>query len=206
MKKTSILFISFIISIIFIGCTKTPYKAEEPLKGASLVYVYVVTGNNINDTDRIPYYEVEIDGHLMEDKVYPQEFLKYNLKTNKVEISAIRSQLEKQTLNLNLIQGKTYYLRVTSYDEGFGKFDFELVPDIQALKEIKNTRYAIPEEGKPLDILITKEKLEKEEEKKQPVVSKSKTEKIRDAHKLKEDGIITQQEFEKLKAEIINAD
>jgi hypothetical protein len=33
----------------------------------------------------------------------------------------------------------------------------------------------------------------------------SKLEKIKEAHNLKKDGIITQQEFEKLKAEIINA-
>lgn len=206
MKKTSIFLVTLLISMILTGCTKTPFKKEEPLKGSALVYVYVMAGNSINDTDKVSYYEVEINGHLMEDKIYPEEFLKYNLSSNQVEISVLRNQIEKKSIQLNITKGKTYYLRAMSQDDGFGKFEFELIPNVQALKEIKQTRYAIPEEGKPLDILVTKEKVEEEAKKEQLTASKSKTEKIKEAHDLKKDGIITQQEFEKLKAEIINAD
>lgn len=205
MKKISIYLLLLIMSLVFVGCTKTPFVEEKPLDGASLVYVYVMPDNSINDTDRVSYFEVEIDGHLMEDKIYPQEYLKYNLKASSVDVSIFRNQIEKKSLKLSLTKGETYYLKVTSVDNSFGKFDFELVPKVQALKEIKLTRYAVPKEGKPLDILITKEKIEKEQQAKQINVSKTKAEKIKEAHQLKEEGIITQQEFEKLKAEIINA-
>jgi hypothetical protein len=204
MIKSIIFSILTVISLFFLACAKTPFKKEDPLENTALVYLYVVAGSGINDMDRIPYYEVQINGKNTEGKVYPQEYLKYNLAADSVEISVARDVIEKKSIKLSLTRGEIYYLRVKSYSDGFAKYDFEVVAEKEALKEIKDTKYAIYENAEDLDILVKEESVK--DKQKPAQVNKSKVEKIKDAYKLKEDGIITLEEFEKLKAEIINAD
>jgi len=206
MKKNIIFSIFISISLLFVACSKTPFKKEEPLKGAALVYIYVTPGNSINEIDRIPYYEVRINGKNTEGKIYPHEFLKYNLDADSVEISVARDVLEKKSLTINLTRGETYYLRVKSYADGFAKFDFELVPSEKALQEIKDTKYAVYENAETLGILVKEDVKKENKEVKENSAEKSKTDKIKEAFELKKEGIITEDEFKKLKAEILDAD
>ena len=205
MKKTINTLLILALTLLFVSCTKTPFKEEKPLANSELVYVYVLDSGNENDAFKIPYYEIKINSKPVEGKIYPYEFLKYNLDSESVTIEAVRNQIEKKALKVDLTKGKAHYLKITSHGSGFANFDFEVVSKEKALQEIKSTKYAIPEEGEVLDILVTKEKLEKQQQSKQVNVSQTKAQKIKDAHALKQDGIITDQEFEKLKAEIINA-
>jgi len=200
MKKTLNLFIILITSIFIISCSKTPFKEEEPLDGTALVYVYVMPDEGINDTNRIPYYEVEINNRYTEGKLYPYEFLKYSLDADKVKISVVRNQIEKQTLNLDIKRGNRYFLKVMSYSDDLLRYKFELVPEKQALKEIIETKYAKYEENNTPSILV-----DEKDKPKTVVVTKSKTQKIKEAYELKKDGIITDEEFQNLKAEILDA-
>jgi hypothetical protein len=208
MKKIINSLLILAISLLFVSCTKTPFKEETPLTNSALVYVYVVEGEIDNDAFKIPYYEVKINEKFVEGKIYPHEFLKYNLDADSVTIEVVRNDIEKKGVKLDLKRGESHFLRVKNNGSGFAKFDFEVVPRSQALSEIKETKYAKYEDAGVLDILITKDDVKKGEAKASHPSGevKSKTQKIKEAHALKEDGIITDQEFQKLKAEILDAD
>lgn len=197
MKKTSFYLTMIIFTTLFIGCSKTPFKEQEPLNNSALVYIYVMPDNGINDTNRIPFYEVELNGIYTDGKMYPYEYLKFNIAKKDVEISVKRNKIEKKNLKLSLIHGKTYYLRVQSFSDTFNSYKYELVESKEALKEIINTKYALYDvkDSEP-DILV------KEVEKVTPI---SKTDELRKAHQLKVDGLINEAEYQKLKAEILDA-
>jgi hypothetical protein len=203
MKKSIILALLISTSLFFTACTKTPFKKEQPLKGTALVYVYVMADNGINDTDRIPYYEVKINKKSTDGKIYPQEHLKYNLDADNVTISVVRNDVEKRTIDLNLKRGEIYYLRVVGFSDRFLGYNYEQIEPEIALQEIKDTVYAIREDSEALDILVTKESEAKASH--QTESKKSKTQQIKDAHQLKQDGIINEAEFLKLKTEILDA-
>lgn len=202
MKKAFSSLVILFTSLLIISCSKTPFKIESPATNSALVYIYVMSDSSINDTDRIPYYEIKINGKNMEGKIYPYEYLKYNLNADHVRISVARNDIEKKDINLKLERGNRYYLRIISYSDEFGKYKFEQVLEYEALKEIKDTKYAKYEDSNMLDILVDDKKDTKTISTQK---NSSKIQKIKDAHKLKEDGIITDQEFQKLKAEILDA-
>ena len=206
MKKNIILAILISISLFFTACSKTPFKKEEPLKGTALVYVYVMADNGINDTDRIPYYEVKINKKSTDGKIYPQEHLKYNLDADNVTISVVRNDVEKRTIDLNLKRGEIYYLRVVGFSDRFLGYNYEQIEPEIALQEIKDTAYAIREESEVLDILVTKDsETTKVKASHLGKSQKSKTQQIKDAYQLKQAGVINEAEFLKLKTEILDA-
>lgn len=197
MKKTSFYLTMIIFSILFNGCSKTPFKEQEPLENSALVYIYVMPDDGINDTNRIPFYEVELNGIYTDGKMYPYEYLKFNIAKKDIEVSVKRNKIEKKSLKLSLAHRKTYFLKVQSFSDTFNGYRYELVEPKEALKEIVDTKYALYNvKDEEQDILV------KEVENITPI---SKTDELRKAHQLKVDGLINEAEYQKLKAEILDA-
>ncbi|MCW8838922.1 MAG: hypothetical protein OQK11_09505, partial [Thiovulaceae bacterium] len=79
-----------------------------------------------------------------------------------------------------------------------GDFEFEKVDSNIGFEEIKKTTLSGASVEEKIDSLI-------KEDKEESISKRSKIEKIKEAHKLKEDGVLTEEEFKKLKTEILNA-
>ena len=174
---------------MFISCSKTPFKVQETLENKALVYIYVKTPEGLNDSNRYPKYSIKIDGKYVDGEIDHEEYIALNLDSADIKISAIRATIEVQSLKINLKAGSTYYLRIKSFSDDFAKFNFEELPKNIAFEEILSTQNVTP----------------KEEEKVQVIQTLSKSDEIQKAYDLKEKGILSNEEFEKLKADILNA-
>ncbi|MEE8588112.1 MAG: SHOCT domain-containing protein, partial [Sulfurimonadaceae bacterium] len=205
-----------LITLLLAGCAKTPFKAHEPLANAALVYVYVAMDDGINDTERNPYYKVGLNGKNVKDGMLTNEYMAFNLKPETVVISAIRANIEKQELTLHLKAGETRYLKVQSFSDDFGKFSFEEVSSEVGAKEIANTRAAVEEKKEDDYISVLVESISSDEEENATVVKEdvagkdtakseqNDADELERLFELKEKGAITQEEYETLKAKVIN--
>ena len=57
------------LTLLLAGCSKTPFKEQEPLQNAALVYVYVLMDDGVNDTERNPYYKVGFNGQNVKEGI-----------------------------------------------------------------------------------------------------------------------------------------
>lgn len=188
MKNILTLLTLLIISIIITSCSKTPFKAQEPKEKEALVYIYVASPNGINVSNRNPSYKISINDKNIDEYLGEEEYIALDLKPKFTKISAIRADIEKQSLELNLKSGKSYYIRVRSFSDDFAKFDIESIKEDIALKEISITLNA---------------KIKKTQEDKTEIQKVSKLQEIEKAHELKEKGILSDEEFNVLKKEIL---
>lgn len=193
MNKISFIYTLLIISTIFTSCTKIPFVAKQAPADKALVYIYVAAPEGVDDSVNYPKYTIKQDAKFLETDIGDLEYIVLELDPTKTKFTAIRAEIEMQDLALELKAGNVYYLRIRSYSDEFAQFDFEPLQSIIALEEIKQAKNAISQ--KELD----------EKESQQVQISQTKAQKIRDAHQLKVEGILTQKEFEKLKAEILDA-
>jgi hypothetical protein len=194
-------------TLTFISCSKTPFVEEKPLDGTSLVYVYVMPDQSINDTYRYPTYKIFVNGQSLKGDVESLEFMKINLKPQKINLKVSRAGIEFKDLTVDFKAGNTYYFRIQSLSDDFGKYEFKQVDKNIAIEELYKTYSALDDKKtEVLKSVVVSDEQDEEINDSKPLDSKSKTDKIKEAHQLKEDGVITEQEFEKLKAEIINAD
>ncbi len=202
MKTIKTLLLSLTLLLIS-GCgSKVPYKSQEALKNAALVYIYVTDTNNFTDSLATSIYQVRINGKKIKQKIAHNEYMPLDLKADEVSISTTRTQIEERSLTLKLEAGKIYYLRVKT-DVDDGGFEFEEVKKSVGMQEIVKTTLAgatLEDEDAKLTELVKTDKTH--EVKKE---SFSKTDEIKKAHNLKEQGIISNEEFEALKKEILNA-
>ena len=201
MKKITIITLT-IISLLISGCgSKVPYKSQEPLENASLVYIYVTATNNFTDTLATSIYQVRINGKKVKQKIAHNEYMALDLKTNEITISATRTQIEERSLKLKLENGKIYYLRVKT-DMDDGGFEFEEVKGSVGMQEIVKTGLAgstlEDKDTKLTELVGSKNSDEVKKEK------FSKIDEIKKAHNLKEQGVISNEEFEALKKEILD--
>jgi hypothetical protein len=187
------------------GCAKVPFKPQEPLADASLVYIYVVEHDGFVEANRKPSYKVAINGKKTDGGIMVQEYKAFDLKPTAIEFGISRADIEIQKIDLNLQAGQTYYLRVKSHSDDFGKFEVVHVKDAVGAKEIQKMYLAGAYEAdrnKAITELILPEK-----EAKQTVIVQesktSKTEELEKAYALKEKGILSEEEFTKLKQEIL---
>ena len=206
MKKTAIILGTILLSIFFSACSKVAFEKQAPLENAALVYVYVVPDDGINVTSRMSMYKVGINGKKTEGDIKVGEFKSFNLKSGMITISAYRADLEEQKIEMELNAGKTYYLRVKSFSDDFAKFEIVRVNSSVAYEELANATLAgeYVKEGNIISELITPK------EEASPIVTqtvvhaKSKTEDLQNAAALRTQGILTDAEFDKLKAEILS--
>ena len=206
MKKILFLSLFWSVGIMLSGCApKSPYVEQKPLEGAALVYVYVVPQAGVTDNYKDHAYKIRVNGKNVEGYVKTGEYLALDLKPGNIELSAARADVEVQSIKLQLAAGDNNYLKIKSYSDGFAKFDVVKTQDVIAKKEIASSVNAKSKnivEKEIEDTVLLSDK--KEPAKEQNVVPLSKTDELDKAYKLKEKGVITEEEFKTLKSQIIS--
>jgi hypothetical protein len=207
MKKIILALVAVVAAMLFTACTKVPFKTQEPLADAGLVYLYVVESEGFNETHRKPSYKVAINGKNTQGSIEIGEYRALHLQPSRIEFSVIRAGIEIQKIALAIEAGKIYYLRVKSFSDDFAKFEVVNVPAHIGSQEIKNMYLAgvlQEEQNKVIEELIEPAK---EQPVQQTIVQSapkaSKTDELKKAFELKEQGVLTDAEFEKLKTEIL---
>ncbi|MDD5399634.1 MAG: SHOCT domain-containing protein [Sulfurimonas sp.] len=211
MKKILILSSLLAVAVMFSACgSKSPYKEQKPLDDAALVYVYVVSQSGVADNNKDHAYKIKVNGKNVEGYVKADEYIALDLKPGSVEVTAIRADVEAQSIKLELKAGDINYLKIKSFSDGFAKFDIIKSQSVVAKKEIAKTVSANSKNIVEKEIESATIFAEKKEPAKESVVqstpvaaSVSKTDELEKAYKLKEKGIISEEEFKTLKSQII---
>ena len=217
-----------VILLVVTGCgTRVPFKEKEPLANAALVYIYVKENLASDDTLGTSKYKVRINNKQTEGRLQSNEYMSFNVKPQTIKFSATRTQVEEKIVTLDIKAGNIYYLRIIGNLDG-GKFEMNKVSNSVGRDEIKvtglsgstaievdnlltelvNEDEAIIVEDKPIKVKdetpIVKEKndIPTKSAYKQ-VNSMSKLDEIQQAYKLKEQGILTDEEFKTMKTKII---
>lgn len=210
MNKIKIL-LTVVATLLLLGCgSKAPFKAQEPLVGASLVYVYAIESYGGVESDAYQNYTMRVNDKRVGERLRGGEYITLDLKPSQVKLSATRAQIEEKSLNLDLKAGEIYYLKITDNLEK-GAFSFDHVSKDTGAKEIIKTGVAgsmIDDIDHTLTEIISSDKAEKSVEVKPPQsqiqAPSSKTDELEKAYKLKEKGIISEEEFKTLKSQIIS--
>lgn len=196
MKKILIILLTITIASIFTACAdKTPFKEQTPLSNSALVYVYAKQVILDEDGSSVARFQLLVDDKSIGIRLVENEYTPLDLKAQNVKISSVKDALITKEITLDLKDGDIYYLRAQMLNGD--NFKFEIVERYIALEEIAKTKLYGSFMKDSIDSLINVDKKTKAE--------KSKIEQIKDANQLKIDGIITQEEFEKLKVDILNA-
>jgi len=205
-----------LITLLFISAcgNKLTFKPQEALENGSLVYVYVPVRVSSDDGSTASDYVIRINNKQYKRRIEQGEYVLLELKPNQTKISATKMEIQEIVLDLNLAPSQIYYLQITD-DMSDGDFAFENVSSEKALKEISKTGLA-GSNAKASQNVITeffdskddnasdvKVKEEAQEQKEPLATTTSKIEELQDAAELKERGLLTDEEFNKLKAEIL---
>lgn len=215
MKKILVLSSLLVVVTMFSGCgSKSPYKEQKPLDDAALVYVYVAPQSGVAENNKDHAYKIKVNGKSVEGYVKTDEYVALDLKPGKVEVSATRADVETQSLKLDLKAGDIHYLKVKSHSDAFAKFDIIKEQTAVAKKEIAKTvdatsKNVIEKEIEGVSVFADKKEPIKESAPQvaAPTVVQtpaSKTDELEKAYKLKEKGVITDEEFKTLKSQIIS--
>ena len=211
MKKLYAISLILFVTLFFIGCSKPiPFKKETPLKNAALVYIFAqkqdTDDENANENSS---YIIKIDDKKIKDRLAIDRYIKFNIKPGMIKFSTVRDGIFEKSVKFNAQAGKTYYLKITQYPDNY---DFKNMQDKnKALSQIKKTGLndSVYEDKKDIITKIIqpyqKEQKVKKEVKTQTNISTNndKMSKIKEAYKMKQDGLITEKEYNKLKREIL---
>ncbi len=216
MKNIKIIIVAAALLLLGACGNKTPYSAQKPVENAALVYVYADSAVSTGEGIRSAYFNIRINNKRYLQRIRSGEYMAFDLKPEAMSISATRAQIEEQVVNLDLKAGQIYYLKIRDNLDG-GRFEFEQVNEEIAVKEIVKTGLAGSSEESRNNI-ITEFVNSKEDKKEdanikaesaavvQPIAdinAPSKSDEIEKAHKLKEKGILSEEEFKTLKTEIL---
>jgi hypothetical protein len=220
MKNIKILIMAVVLLLVTACGNKTPFAAQQPLENAALVYIYVTSEATSDESANQADYSIRINNKRYLERVRSSEYMVFNLKPEAMTISATRGQIEEQVIQLDLKAGQIYYLKVRDNLDG-GKFEFEMVSNSVGAREIAKTGLAgsseespeniitelvNPKEEKKEDVIITPTTVTQPVVAAQPVIntkSLSKSDEIEKAYKLKEKGILSEDEYKALKSEIL---
>lgn len=213
MKKIKIA-LAVLVALFVSGCgSKVPFKAQEPVAEAALVYVYVAESYGDIESDSYQSYSVRINGKRVGQRLKAGEYTTLDLKPNPAKISATKDQIIEKSLDLDLKIGETYYLKIRDNLER-GSFAFEHVSKEIGAKEITKTGVAgsmIEDLDNTLTELVGTSKAQESqvveatrEVKAAAVAPISRVDELEKAYKLKEKGIISDEEFKTLKSQIIS--
>ncbi len=203
--------------------SKTPFKAQKPLDKAALVYIYSNIEIRSDDSGSDPEYSIRINNKPYMQRMKEGEYIVLNLKPQAMTISATKKQISEKILNMNFAVGRTYYLKISSSEDGV--VDFKEVDNTLGAKEIMKTGLAGSSEESTENI-ITEFVNPKETSSVQvkdaavvpvaatqnvapqavtpvPVKNISKTDEIMKAYEMKEKGIVSEEEFKALKINIL---
>jgi len=202
MQSIKLLLVSIVLVLITACGSKKPFEVQKPLESAALVYVYVLSETESGYSNTISKYDIRINNKKVSQNVSDAEYIALDLEPKSIKLSATKGQIEEQNLHLNLKAGETYYLKIVDKIEGT-KFEFYEVSSATGEKEIAKTTLAgssIESKEYIVDAYIKESKPERSEEKQ----NISKIDEIQKAYNLKEKGILTDEEFQALKSEILS--
>ncbi|PHQ65727.1 MAG: hypothetical protein COB99_02315 [Sulfurimonas sp.] len=227
MKTVKILLLTITLLLITACGNRTPFKKQEPLENAALVYIYAELKVSADDSMSDSEYNIRINNKPVMQRIKDGEYMVFNLKPQPMTISATKKQIQEEVLDMNLKTGQIYYLKISDNQEG-NTFEFIEVKSSIASKEIAKTGLAGSMEESPENIItefVNPKNTESMEVKPTaapativaPVVipqasvpapaavaPMSKTDEIMKAYGLKEKGIISDEEFKALKTNILN--
>ncbi|WP_321779304.1 hypothetical protein [Sulfurimonas sp.] len=225
MKITKILLLLITLLLVSACGNKTPFKEQKVLEKAALVYIYANVEIRSDDGSSDPEYSIRINNKPYMQRLKEGEYIVLNLKPQAMTISATKKQISEKVLKMNFKEGKTYYLKISSSEDGI--VNFEQINNSIGSKEITKTGLAGSSEESSENI-ITEFVNPKEKESMEvkaavapavvpvttpqkvtlpPAVSSpqvSKTDEIMKAFEMKEKGIVTDEEFKALKINILN--
>ncbi|ABB45190.1 hypothetical protein Suden_1916 [Sulfurimonas denitrificans DSM 1251] len=212
MKKIKIA-LAVVVALFISGCgSKIPFKAQEPLADAALVYVYVIESKGDIESASYQSYSIRINGKRVGERLKAGEYTTLDIKPNPAKLSATKDQIVEKSLDLDLKAGETYYLKIRDNLER-GAFAFEQVSKDVGAKEITTTGVAgtmIEDIDNTLTELVGTGKTQESqvvETRKTAAPAPtpvSKVDELEKAYKLKEKGALSDEEFNTLKSQIIS--
>jgi hypothetical protein len=177
------------------GCSlKAPFKKAESIDDTATVYTYRLNHPGLDGTS----YKIYVDGKYAHHYLKANEYFPFHIKEGKVTISAIANGLIEHAIELDLDDDEEYFLRVIP-KEG-GDFTFEVVNESVALNEIRGTKLS----GSTFEENPVEDKVVEEKALTQPQQSTNASDEINKLYDMKEKGIITDAEFQTLKAKVIS--
>ena len=207
MKK--ILTIAIIVlSILFTACgSKIPFVKQDPLKNSALVYIYFPVNVGESESDSISDYTIRFNGKNIMERISSGEYMAFNLKPGNIAVSVVKKQIQEKEISLNFKANQIYYLKIMDNLDN-GTFDFVRVNKRVAYKELLKTGLAgssVEDEVSITNVFADtpKEKAVLAEPTVQTISKISKMDEIQKAYEMKEKGILSETEFNSLKAEIL---
>ena len=209
MKKIIILLSALLLMLSACG-SKIPFKKQEPLANSALVYVYLPASISDDENQNESDYNIRFNGRRVMERISGDEYMAFNVKPEKVTISVVRKQIEEKTITLDLKVGQVYYLKIEDNMDG-GNFNFIRMNKRDAYLELMKTGLAgssVENEDNIINVFTDSPKEEAvvvaPVTQSAPAVSKvSKMDEIQKAFDMKEKGILSDEEFNTLKAEIL---
>ena len=213
--------------------TKVPFKVTKPLNNSAIVYVYVVDGVSSGEDSSHSEYNILINGKRYLERIESGEYMLFNLKANPTLISAVKSQIIEEDIKLNLKAGDINYIRITdNTDSGEFGFEQvkpsearqeiaktglagsslenpeNIITELIGLNDDNDdskTKNTIPTMSEAqIDAIIEKKLKSKGISAEVPVsTSTSKLDKTKEAYEMKKQGILSDEEFKALKADIL---
>ncbi|WP_455757051.1 SHOCT domain-containing protein [Sulfurimonas sp.] len=141
MSKIKIIILATVV-LIFSACgNKTPFKEQEPLKNAALVYLYVAESSNADESMEDSKYKTKINGKNVAGTMIAGEYKVFDMKPATVLFTAVRRNIENEHVKLKLRAGHTYFLKTQS--AGFGEaFSFKQVNAKDGKRDLKKSSLA----------------------------------------------------------------
>jgi hypothetical protein len=199
MKK--ILLFTVFVAIFNFGCAKKlPFKEEEPIKNTSLVYIYalknVSSDENLNEDST---YVIKIDDKKINQRLAIDEYMKFDIKPGKVKFSALKDGIFERSVKFDAKPNKIYFIKLEQKND---MFSLSLQNKQEALPLISKTHLsnAIDVEEKDM---VTKVLDTDEGQKSNESSFDKKLKKIKEAYEMKQQGIITEKEYQKIKRDIL---
>lgn len=204
MKKFKMLIITAVLLLITGCASKVPFQETLPLENAAVAYIYMPNYSELVESGSSKNFTIRINDKSVEGRIKSNEYMKLDLKPQKIKFTAIRDSIEEKSVTLDLNAGDSYYLRIRDNLQN-GAFSFENISKDVAKVEITKTGLAgsvLEDVNNALTELVGTSEPKKEEVKTKTVTSK--IDELEKAHKLKEKGILTEEEFKTLKSQIIS--
>ncbi|SFV54118.1 hypothetical protein MNB_SM-4-324 [hydrothermal vent metagenome] len=181
------------------GCgSKIPFSKKKLSQISAQVYIYAPQ-HLVDGEDTFNFrYKVYIDEKLVTNTILESDYMVFNLKPLPTSIFVIRDNIIQKKVSLNLQAGFVYYLKIIDDSEN-GDFSFMQVRDILALSELKDTNLA------GSFTISTSHMLNEEQEEKHDLNNTSATisDEIEKAYELKKKGVLSEEEFIKLKQKLL---
>ncbi len=188
---------------------KVPFKEQEAPRDGALVYIYLPIHAGSDEGYDVSDYSIRINNKLYKQRIEQGEYIALELKPESTDISVTRRAIEEKVIHLDLKVAELYYLKITDNMQG-ATFAFEHVKSEVALKEIVKTGLAgstLKSSKDKITELISSdnnESIDSEKDSQPLKQTTTKTDEIQKAYEMKEKGIISEEEFQALKTNILS--